>query len=600
MAKAKRNKKFNRSREDFNVVTLDSYRNVHKKITVLPRNVKQEDYLLALQDGSKDVVFAVGPAGTGKAQPLDAKIRTLNGWTTMGEIKIGDKIVSADGQITNVVGVYPQGKKEIVRITFEDGRYAECCLEHLWKVYNYDWGGREKSKEKRWRVVDTHEIKRLLQLKSYKNRLYIPLIKNEAHYTKSNVPMDPYFLGLLLGDGYLKTDLCISTADNEILSYVKLALDQDYELKHTSAYDYRIKSVNPIKGKQIKGQFRNKYKQILFEMGILGKGCDEKFIPEVYKNADYNTRLSLLQGLMDTDGTADHRYNNISYCTVSEQLAHDVQELVWSLGGICKIKKRKSFFTYKGMKKRGLDKYCLSIRLPNPRNAFKLSRKKDLVSKRSYQYDNLKLRIKSIESIGFKEAQCIMIDHPDHLYITDNYVVTHNTMLGTQMAIKQLWEKKIEKIVITRPNRAVDDKDIGFLPGDIFSKMQPWMMPVLDVFKEYYTPKQVQEMLEQEIIEIVPIAYVRGRTFKNAWIIVDEAQGTTPNSMLALLTRIGEGSKMVITGDTNQSDHGDANGLSDFLKKWDSSSDRIAVIEFSNKEVERHPVVKDILKMYGQ
>lgn len=175
------------------------------------------------------------------------------------------------------------------------------------------------------------------------------------------------------------------------------------------------------------------------------------------------------------------------------------------------------------------------------------------------------------------------------------------TMLATRAAIKALWEKKIQKIVITRPNIAVDDKDIGFLPGDITKKMTPWMMPILDEFKEYYNTKEIEYMIENGTLEIVPIAYMRGRTLKNAIVIVDEAQGTTVNSMLAILTRIGENSRMFVTGDVAQTDRVQNNGLEDFLKKLENyRGNRIKTVKFDNRDVQRHPVIKDILTIYNQ
>ncbi len=172
------------------------------------------------------------------------------------------------------------------------------------------------------------------------------------------------------------------------------------------------------------------------------------------------------------------------------------------------------------------------------------------------------------------------------------------TLIATLHAIKALKEGSVEKIVITRPNVAVDDKDIGYLPGDILKKMTPWMMPILDVFSEYFTQEEIKSMLEENIIEMVPIAFIRGRTFKNSYILIDEAQGTTINSMLSILTRIGENSKMVVTGDVAQSDRGRDNGLSDFINRFSKSSDRISLIQFVSKDVERHPVVKEILELY--
>jgi len=177
---------------------------------------------------------------------------------------------------------------------------------------------------------------------------------------------------------------------------------------------------------------------------------------------------------------------------------------------------------------------------------------------------------------------------------------TGKTLLATLSAIKEFKNKNIKKIVVTRPNIAVDDKDIGFLPGDIMDKMAPWVRPIFDIFEDFFTYKQITTMLKYNMLEICPLAFVRGRTFKNSWIILDEAQGTTPNSMLSVLTRIGSGSKMVVTGDIDQSDYVQKNGLQDFLERYNNNLKRIKIIKFTAKEVERHPVVKNVLEIYKQ
>jgi len=176
---------------------------------------------------------------------------------------------------------------------------------------------------------------------------------------------------------------------------------------------------------------------------------------------------------------------------------------------------------------------------------------------------------------------------------------TGKTLLATLWAIQCLKDGTAKKVVITRPNIALDDRDIGFLPGDIYGKMAPWTRPILEVFEDYYSPKTIQNMLENNIIELLPMAYVRGRTLKNSVVILDEAQNTTKNSMISALTRIGDGSKMIVTGDIKQSDRGDHNGLTDFLARYRSHS-RIAVIEFERQDVERHPVIGTLLKWYGE
>lgn len=199
-----------------------------------------------------------------------------------------------------------------------------------------------------------------------------------------------------------------------------------------------------------------------------------------------------------------------------------------------------------------------------------------------------------------QETYIEALENPNiNLVFAVGYAGTGKTFMAATYAIQQLKMGTIDKIVITRPNIAVDDKDIGFLPGDIFKKMAPWTKPILDVFEEYYSVKDIAHMLEEGVIELVPLAYVRGRTFKNAIVILDEAQNTTRNSMLSVLTRIGENSKMIITGDIKQSDRGSNNGLTDFLARFDKS-EHIAVCKFGKESIERHPVITEILHMYGE
>lgn len=173
------------------------------------------------------------------------------------------------------------------------------------------------------------------------------------------------------------------------------------------------------------------------------------------------------------------------------------------------------------------------------------------------------------------------------------------TMLATMAAIKGLQEGRYERIVITRPNVEVDDRSIGFLPGTMTEKMAPWMMPIMDVFSQYYSKKEIEQLMEESVLVILPLCFIRGLTISRSFFILDEAQGTTQNSLKAALTRIGEGTKMVITGDTAQSDIGANNGLSDFLRRFNGSS-RIAVTRFTNKDIQRHPVIDEVLKLYGE
>lgn len=191
-------------------------------------------------------------------------------------------------------------------------------------------------------------------------------------------------------------------------------------------------------------------------------------------------------------------------------------------------------------------------------------------------------------------------DKSKHIVFAIGPAGSGKTILSTRYAVKQLKEQKIDKIVISRPNIAVDDKDIGFLPGDITSKMAPWTRPIIAEMEEFFTKQEIEYMIKEDIIEILPLAFIRGRTLKNAVILLDEAQNTTPTSLLSAMTRIGENSKMIVTGDIKQSDRPNVkNGLVDFIKRYEKyPTNKISVIRFDNKDVQRHPVIVDVLNMY--
>jgi len=180
---------------------------------------------------------------------------------------------------------------------------------------------------------------------------------------------------------------------------------------------------------------------------------------------------------------------------------------------------------------------------------------------------------------------------------------TGKTMLAVMAAIKAYQEGDCKKIVVTRPAVGVDDEQHGFLPGTLNEKMAPWTRPIMDVFAEYYRPADIARMLDEQVIEVSPLAFMRGRTFKNSWIIADEMQNATPSQMKMLLTRLGDASKMVVTGDTQQADRKENNnGLIDFKRivgQYENSR-YVAGVEFEGRDIHRHPAVFEILKMYGE
>ena len=186
---------------------------------------------------------------------------------------------------------------------------------------------------------------------------------------------------------------------------------------------------------------------------------------------------------------------------------------------------------------------------------------------------------------------------------------TGKTMLACNQAIKELKSGNIQKIILTRPAVPVEEEELGFLPGNINKKMEPWTRPIFDIFYEFYHKKDVETMLCNNVIEISPLAFMRGRTFKHSYIIADEMQNSSPNQMLMLTTRIGEGSKMVITGDLKQSDRGVNSGLQDFINKHKTyinylnrvgNETRIGIdiVELSKSDIERSKVINKLLDIY--
>ena len=177
---------------------------------------------------------------------------------------------------------------------------------------------------------------------------------------------------------------------------------------------------------------------------------------------------------------------------------------------------------------------------------------------------------------------------------------TGKTMLACQWAVKLFQEGEIDKIVVTRPAVSVDEQH-GFLPGTLQQKMEPWTRPIFDVFEEYYYAKEIENFIKEGVIEISPLAYMRGRTFKKSFIIADEMQNATPSQMKMLLTRLGDGSRMVVTGDLQQADRPASNGLLEFLKLYNNFENHkhVDICQFSVEDVERHKAVKEILAIYG-
>ena len=564
-------------------------------IRVTCKNENQKKVVNSIKNN--EITIVSGLPGTGKAQPLTSKVLTPNGWTTMGEIKLNDYITTPKGDNVKVTGVYPQGVKDIYKITFSDGREVESCDEHLWKVYYRQW-------DDKYRVLSLRDIIDNHSKKINDNRLYIPLI-DSSNNEDIELPINPYLLGSLIGDGGMTNNtLTFSNQDEEVLELVGDRLDESgYQLKKLKhgKYDYGISSINKIKTSGKKGQYTNLFKSELDELDLYNKKSENKFIPTIYKNASKRQKLELIQGLMDTDGTTDTRRCSVSFSTSSKQLCDDFVDMINSIGGIAKIYEKSPTYTYKGEVKDGLINYNINIRYPKPEDLFTLKRKKNIC--KNYQYKNLNLRIENIEYVGEKESQCIMVNDNDHLYITDNYITTHNTFLACAESLKLIKSKpKYKKILLVKSVTQLPGEELGFLPGDLKDKLDPYMISFIDNFEKIIGESLTKKLRELHLIQVQPLAFVRGRSIDNTIIIVDESQNISVKNMRTLMTRIGDNSKMVILGDTKQKD----------IKNKSNSSLEVVLERFKDKEgfgcvelrdpndVVRNPIIKVIESIFDE
>lgn len=376
----------------------------------------------AMYQENRRKLFICGEMGTGKAQPLDAKILTPDGWKTMGEIQIGDKVIGANGKPTEVCAVFPQGEKNIYRVTFTDGSFTECCEDHLWQITTplRKWRGNPP------KILTLKEImSKELKNKNGNFQYFIPMVKPVEFPTKKQ-EIDPYLLGVLLGDGNLSENhILISKNDENLFEEIKKVLPKDVTLKkvNSKVLTYRITT-----GQKGNNNNKNSLLQSLRKIGLSGIKSIKKFIPYDYKFGDVSQRIALLQGLLDTDGYVGNGANTIEYSTSSQTLAEDVLFLVQSLGGTATIIERFPVFTYKGETRYGHKSYRLFIALPSYISPFRNKTKREKYKNRT-KYEPTRA-ISEITYVGKKEAKCIKVTANDGLYVTDNFIVTHNTTIA--------------------------------------------------------------------------------------------------------------------------------------------------------------------------
>ncbi len=506
-----------------------------EKLGFLPGDLqdKVDPYLRPLYDALFDLVdnervtkmlekriIEIAPLAfmRGRAQPFDSLLMTPKGWRKMGDIKVGDFVVASDGKPTEVIGVFPQGKKKVYRLTMTDGSNAVACAEHLWQVKTLE----DKRRDKPARVLETQEMIGNFR-RNHQYRYELPLLSAPVEFSYKPVPVEPYSLGLLLGDGCIsdKTSPSFTSSDAELVSSLQSGLvEMSLKFSRKSLIDYAL--TNPFAGRGCNkfAPIRNPLRQALRELKLAGTKSATKFIPENYLYNSAAVRIAILQGLLDTDGgpvTQANRSCRIQYSTTSERLKDDVVFLVRSLGGVAYWRKRKA----EGLKPgfaggrpvpHRADSFVLDIRLPENLKPFRLKRKAAIYE--TFGGGRPVRFIKNIEFIGEAETQCIGVSALDSLYVTDEFILTHNTI-------------------------------------------------------------------------------------NDSFIILDEAQNTTGEQMKMFLTRIGFGSKVVVTGDVTQVDlpRGQRSGLRE-AERVLQGIEEIEFVYFTDKDVVRHKLVQLIVKAY--
>lgn len=373
----------------------------------------------------EELLVIVARTNAGKAQPLWSKVLTPNGWTTMGDLKIGDVVVGKNNDNGHVIEIFPQGIIDYYRVTFDDGTYTECCDDHLWEVLDSKRRMRDCNEYGEFEVLTTRDIRNSIE-KNYSVDL-CGEVEFDSVFDEDN-ELDGYLLGVILGDGGLRDGrVCISNESDEIWSYIEEIIKR-YNCHRSGKYQ------NSIKGYERNCNFvRNKIK----EYGLLNIKSIDKFIPKQYLTAPVHVRKALLAGLLDTDGYAHANSPTFEFDTSSEQLAYDFCELARSLGVYVKLHNRQpSYYTRNGIKHQAKGSRHIICR--SEFNPFRYSKKASKYSYRREIYHRSALRrnckkIKSIEYAGKTECQCILLDNQTHTYVTDDYIVTHNSWVCSKM-----------------------------------------------------------------------------------------------------------------------------------------------------------------------
>jgi hypothetical protein len=383
--------------------------------------------------------YLIGEQGVGKAQPLSCGILTPSGWTTMGQLSVGQEIVDPEGGTSKVLAIHKRGVLPTFEVKFKDGSSTRCCGDHLWAVNTHIRISRRNPPL----IRKTSEIAASIKMDWGVYRHWVRnTVPVEFNDTLRSDDIDPYVMGVLLGDGgltggYLNAgSVNLTSADPELVNEVRELIRSDtIEVKPTgSLYGYRISGSRSDLRNEDGTSAKNSVVECLRRHDLMGKRSFEKHIPESYLFSSIKNRISLLQGLCDTDGHVDARSSGhgIDYVTTSSQLAEDIRELVLSLGGSTEIKTKNTSYDYKGEHLTGRTAYRLYIKLPDNIIPVRLSRK--VADYHRHDRRPMHRPIISVTPVGSEECWCITVSSKSSTYITDDYIVTHNSLLAVAIA----------------------------------------------------------------------------------------------------------------------------------------------------------------------
>lgn len=501
---------------------------------------------------ANDKFILADDMGLGKMEPNNNRLFTPNGRKKMGEIKVGDKVIGSNGKSYNVIGVFPQGKKETYKITFNDGYTIIAGDEHLWSVSSPNYGkNRKNDRTKKSLVLSTkqmyeggkikikgdgynedkdYEIETYYKSSNGNNKWQIPIVEPVQFENKYELPINPYLLGLMLGDGHIIESSCVFTVHEN--DYDELF--NNFNLKENKQKDNKRKG-NIYIGKALK------------DLQLNNSRSHNKFIPDTYKYSSIENRLSILQGLMDTDGhcmiSKNGNFNGTEFSTISEKLCDDVCEIVQTLGGIARKKSRRSFYKKDGERIECSISYRVNIKLPPGMNPFRLKRKADRYNEpKKYPIGRY---ISKIEKHGEDECTCISVDSPDKLYVTEHCIVTHNTTSAVIAALESGARKVLIvcpaslKINWEREIRNYSDKKILIVEGRKWGHTFDFYIINYDIIKNYHTTDRSEDSDDYKLLintnfdlAIVDEAHYVSNTTANRTRLLNDVLDTIPKVWL--------------------------------------------------------------------